>query len=201
MKKTQNQNTTPPPAQDHEAVVRASTLAAHAAEMENISTIYERFERATRNIETGAIDAANLSRELGLNLQALCGHEQISFQFWQNNCEGKLKFDFDSAKMFCSIARKLPQPAKSLPEAVSYIQPALVASGFLEVPERTGEQEASFVNPFQKFLKYLTCLGQPYKKLLLDRPMKNWTRGQLESFTSETLWIVEEREKAERLLS
>lgn len=164
-----------------------------------IAKSYAQFEAAIKQSQSSIINSANLAREIGIHLQTKCGHEQVGFDFWQKYCEGKQPFDFEAAKMFVSVANKMEKPAKTINEAVQYVQLALVAGGLLELPEREEAQKRASVSLFEKWLGEIVKIRQPFGKLTKDWPMDSWNKTALDKFLSETEWLVEERARAEKL--
>lgn len=172
---------------------------AMSAELFKINQVFEKFDAAAKSISSGTIQSANLAREIGLHLQTLCGHEQMKLSFWQTHCEKALRFKFESAKLFISVANKMTEPAKTLNDAVPFVQTILQADGILLLPERTETQQRATISVFQKVLAEITMIRVGYKKALKERPMEQWEANALDSFLSETGWIAEERDRAAKL--
>lgn len=171
------------------------------AEISTINQAYRDFLKSTQSIEKSTIDSANKAREIGIHLQTLCGHEQISLSFWNSRCVNQTAFDFETAKIFIATAKKMPKPAQSLKEAVPFIQTMLVAGDLLQMPERAGSQSLSPLNPVQRFFNEFTLMRQPWQKITRTKPIEQWESGELEQFISETEWLSDEREKAKQLLT
>jgi hypothetical protein len=150
---------------------------------------FEKFTEDATSVEEKTVSMANRARKIGLHLMSFTGHEQISFDFWQKHCDGKLPFKFETAKMFVSVARGMEKPAKTLTEAVKWIQDILRGAGILELPSREENQVAVAVNVLQKFFKELTCLSQPFKKMEKEFPIEAWTKRQVETGLAETEWL------------
>lgn len=182
-------------------IERAGALKTAAAPVEfgTMAKVYEQFDTAAKGIESNSISASNLARKLGIHLQALCGHEQIKFSYWQSHCEGKLPFNYESAKLFVAVARKMPRDAQTIAEAVHFVQMVLVADQSLELPQRTERQLASPISPIQRFLAEMTLIRQPFQKSIRALPMEQWEPAALDTFLTETEWLSTEREKAQRL--
>ena len=171
-----------------------------AKEIDEILKAYESVEAETDVMKSSSVKAANGCRKVGILLQTLCGHEQISFQFWQNNC-AKLaaKFDYDNAKIFIAIARRMPDPAKTIADAAPVTQLIFQSVGLLELAERTEEHNAAPVGVFQRFLSNVTVIRQLWKKALREKPVTEWGEMERESFLNETQWIADERMEIEKL--
>ena len=165
------------------------------AELAVIEKAYAKFSETADAVAKDTVLMANVAREIGIHLQTLSGHEQVSFEFWQKHCEGKLPFKFDAAKMFVSVARGMEKPARSLTEAAKWIQQILAAEGHLELPSREENQVAVSVSIMQKFFKELTCLSQPWKKLESENPIEGWTKKQVDTGLAETEWLSVARDR------
>jgi len=174
-------------------------MQSNRAEFDEIKQTHDKFNAATKGIENSAIDAANFARQLGIHLMVLCAHEQIKFDFWQKHCEGKLPFSYDNAKMFVAIAKKMPEPATNLTEAIHLVQMALLAGNLLAEPERTESQTANTIPLLQRFVNEFTTIRQQFTKITRDEPMEKWELKRLRLFLSETEWFWKEREKAQQL--
>jgi hypothetical protein len=180
----------------------ALKVKSNAAEFKTIGATYKKFDVAANGIKTNAIDAANLARELGIHLQTLAGREILSDKqgkfLWDEHFAKHLPFSYDNANMFVSVARKMTAPAKTLNEAVQFVQQALIADNLLQLPERAESQSRSAISVMEKFLAQMTLVHQPFKKILAQKPMETWDKTALNKFLSETEWIAEERERAEK---
>ena len=167
--------------------------------IETLNRVWEQFDTVAKDIATRTVESANLARELGLHLQAFCQHEQVTFEFWKTHCDGKLKFSFESAKTFMSVARKMEAPAAGLREAAPFVQTLLQADGILILPERTNIQTASTVSVLQKFFAKITLMRADFKKALRERPMESWKPADHAAFASECAWLVAELARSTKL--
>ena len=176
---------------------------AAGAEYQKITAVHNRFEVATKGIERNAILAANSARELGIHLQALAGREIISDRqgrfLWEEKFAAHLPFSYESACMFVAISRKMPEPVRTIEEAVQFVQQALIADNLLQLPERGEQQSRSAIGIMEKFLMQITLVRQPFSKALKERPMETWDVEALDKFLSETEWVDVERKRAEEL--
>lgn len=153
-----------------------------------------------RSMEKDCIASSNACRAVGIRLQALCGHEQISFEYWQkNNCSKQLPFDFNAAKMFIGIARKLPEKVTTIEQAAPFTQLCFQAGNLLELPERTEQQRAIGGGILQKFFGEITIVRKDFAKAIRQCPMEKWGRPEINSFLKDTQWLADERTKAEKL--
>lgn len=169
-----------------------------------IAADYEVAKKAAAKMESSCIASANACRAVGIRLQTLCGHEQISFEFWvKYSCAEKLPFGFDAAKMFISIARKLPDEVKSIEEAAPFTQLYFFALNLLEAPAREEQQKAISVSVIQKFIGQLTTIRQLYSKSIRQCPVNQWSDSLINDVLNDSAWykleiIKIEAEKADR---
>lgn len=173
---------------------------ADIAEVPLILKEWANFHGAAQDIQSGTINGANSSRAIGIHLQTWCGKENISFMFWKTHCEKVLPFDFDAAKFFMSVARKMSKKAETIAEAWPFSQQCLTFDGLLPLAERTGPQHRNPIPPLQKLFCQFAMLRKPFKKINGEIPMDDWDREDVRLFLSETEWLADEREKAELLL-
>jgi hypothetical protein len=146
------------------------------------------------------VEVANLCREIGLHLQTACNHEQINLDFWNNNdCEKQLGFDFNAAKIYIAIARKLPKKIKSPDEAAPFVQLLFQAGGLLELEERGERQNRITVSVMQKFLAEVTIVRKDFEKVVRQIPIADWSETMRQSFIADTQWIQDRREEVKAL--
>jgi hypothetical protein len=172
---------------------------AAVVEVETINKSLEQFGKLCHTMEKTTIDAANKSREIGIHLQTMCGHDQLPFSFWKSHCEGKIDCTFEQAKNHISIAKKMPNPVETIAEAAALFQTLMFAGNLLESPERDAVQQRSTVSIVERFFKEVTIIRGDFKKALKERPMEDWEPKALDSFLSETEWLSIERDRAEKL--
>lgn len=140
-------------------------------------------------IDSHTVEAANLAREIGIDLQAFFSRETIDHESFAKIKQGALPFDFSAAQKYVAIARAMPQPAKTLAEVSKWIQPILAANGNLELPSRTENQIAIQTPLIEKFFLQLTLLTKPFKKLEQGLPVEEWSQKQVEIGLAETAWV------------
>ncbi len=183
-------------------VERADAMKREAVPVivERIKKAWGNFHAGAQGIKTGAILGANSSLEIGLELQGWCGHENMSFMFWKTNCEKLLPFDFEAAKFFMSVARKMKKKATTIAETWEFAQLVLTVDGALPLAESTGSRHAALIPPLQKLCCQFVMLRKPLQKIMNLAPMETWEQDDVRLFLSETEWLEIERQKAERLL-
>ena len=163
-----------------------------------IAADYEIAKKCAAKMESSCIASANACRSVGIRLQTLCGHEQISFEFWvKNNCADKLPFGFEAAKQFVSIARKLPDEVKTIEEAAPFTQLYFFALNLLEAPARDEQQKAISVSVIQKFIGQLTTIRQLYSKSIRQCPVHQWSDTLIDDVLNDSAWYKHEIIKIE----
>jgi hypothetical protein len=89
---------------------------------EKISIFFRRGKADVRKMRLAAIKLVNSARATGIHLQTLCDRKRMTFSLWQKHCEGKLPFDFESAKLLVSVARRMPAKAKTFADAAPFFR-------------------------------------------------------------------------------
>lgn len=182
---------------DYQERASAMKKTAATSELKVINKSLAEFSGLCKSMGDTTVNAVNKSREIGLHLIALSGHEQLSLEFWQKHCEGNVGCSFDQAKKHVALAHKMPQPAKTLDEAAPHIQGLFFAADLIESPVRTESQHALGINLFQKFLHEVTTIRQTFDKSLREHPMVNWKAKELDSFLADTEYLSVQREQAQ----
>lgn len=153
-------------------------------------------EATSKNIVIGV----NAMREIGLELQSSCGNATMSHTFWQHNFIGKVGFDFETAKHFMAVARKMVKKANKLSDALPCAQLMLIATDEMVMPEREQKQIGNPTPPLQRWFNDFTGFRQMLQKVETVTPMEKWGREGVEQFLAETEWLPKERARAEKLL-
>lgn len=172
---------------------------AQVAEIKTVNESLVEFDSICGEMAKDTIRAANVSREIGLHLITICGHEQLPFDFWRTYCEGKIKCTFDQAKRHIATAHKMPKPAKTIEDAAPFVQSLLFAAKLLEAPMREESQQAITISLFQKSLAAVTIVRQIFEKAFRETPIDKMKPSQLDSFLRDTEWLSTARDKAMRL--
>lgn len=174
----------------YESRAIAKNKDAQVKGIDNILKTYAEVETDTAQMKTVSIKAANGCRKLGIELQTLCGHEQVSFEFWQKNC-GKLakRFDFENAKIFITIARKMDKPAKTIADAAPFTQLIYQAVDLLQLPERTEAGMHSGSGPVQKFFAEIAIIKKDFDKAVRQLPLDKWPLTAKREFVKDSKWL------------
>lgn len=182
--------------EDSAAVMKQKS---QSVEVDTINKSLGEFSAICDDMSADTIRAANKSREIGLHLITLCGHEQVSFEFWRTHCEGKVKCSFDQAKRHVSTAHKMPEPAKTIEDAAPFVQSLLFAAHLLEEPHREESQKALTISLVQKSFAAITVVRQLFEKTWRETPIEKMKASQLDDFLSTTEWLSVARDKAMKI--
>ncbi|MDB6023110.1 MAG: hypothetical protein JWQ04_2967 [Pedosphaera sp.] len=174
------------PRPDYQSRAAAKRKESAIAGIETVNGCLTEFETICGDMANNTIRAANKSREVGLHLLAICDREQLSFEYWQAYCQGKIKCSFEQAKRHVSTAHKIPKLAKTIEEAAPFIQTCLFAANLLEVPERIETHNSVSSGPIQKFFSEVTILRRDFEKAIRQLPMENWNPSVLHSFVKDS---------------
>lgn len=173
---------------------------AEVVEIKTINTALSEFETGCGDMAKVTVHTVNTSRKIGLHLMTMCGHEQISFEFWRAHCEGKIKCTFEQAKSHVAVAHKLPEPAKTIQEAAKVIQTCWLAANLIEMPVREESQRALNISFLQKALAGITTVRATFEKAWREVPIEKMKPSQLSEFLKDTQWLEDARDKAQRLI-
>jgi hypothetical protein len=172
---------------------------ARAAEITVLNKSLGEFKQVCKEMAADTIKAANKSREIGIHLKTVCGHDQLPFEFWRANLEGKIDCDFEQAKRHVATANRMPQPAKTIEEAAPFIQVLFFASNLLEAPVREESQSALSTNQVQVFLDKVNIIRQSFEKAERATPMDKWKPSVIDTFLADTGWLSTLRDKAMKI--
>jgi hypothetical protein len=138
------------------------------------TSILEFQKKCARHAET-QIALTNEARAIGVLLQAWCGHEQMSFEFWQRH-KGELpkQVSFAMLKTFVSIAHRLPDNVDKLAAARRVWQQTFESVGLLEIPERTETQKAGSVPRYTELVNRLGIVRGVLAEWNRDEPFETW---------------------------
>lgn len=167
----------------------SKTLARTTA-LETIKAEYPQFLLSEASAEREIIAFVNQAARIGNLLAEAAGHEHIEFKFWKEHCQ-ELPFNIEAGKKFISIAKKLPKPAATFAEASAAMQQTFFASGLLEEPERTEQQNANPNSPLVVLTNKLTDIKERVQKWIEDEPIASWSNSRKASVRAELEWTVE----------
>ena len=100
------------------------------------------------DVAGGYVKLANIGRRIGIMLQALCKHDQISFAFFQA-FDGQLPkgMDYNAAKKCVKLANAMPDEAKTVDDIRKAAQLCFEITGITDEPKRLEQQISREVSP------------------------------------------------------
>lgn len=151
------------------------TLAAEVTPA-TIGAAIVAFQNKCNGHAEAQISLTNEAREIGLLVQAWCGHEQLSFEFWQRHrSELPKEVSYSMLKTFVSISHRLPSKADKLEDARRVWQQTFESVGLLEITERTEAHKSSAVTRYTKLINQLGVLRNLLVDWNRDEPFESWS--------------------------
>jgi hypothetical protein len=200
---------------DYDEMARRQQSQAADKLLDQIKTDEKTIRVDCEQIHYLCTEVARAILRQGEALQALCGHEQISFAFiksveaklpWGGNLKGdeRTRAIFETAKkrvaLTCKIDGKISSWEAVNPEARKCILHQL---DLLSICERSeiGDGDAPIpADSLTHFLKDLLSMKQKMQKCWRETPLESRTREQVRIFLEETEWIESERRRARQVL-
>lgn len=163
---------------------RAAAMSSEAipSALADIADIDVRFEKAVRAASRNLLDAANLSREAGIKLQALCGHEQMTFGFFESHCDGYFPLSFSRVQFHIKIARAHREVLTDFPQLAGDIQAMLITADMIEIARRAEPQTASETSVSQFVIHSVSSWIPKFKKAFEDDPIEQWVEDDIDDF-------------------
>lgn len=174
---------------------------AQKALLEGIDRDWSAAEEAAKRIASRTIFAINKLRSCGMKLQQLCGHEQLSMDFFVRIKDRLPKtMHYTGARAAVHVANKLAQDVETIQEARA-VQKDLF-EGLLDCrePKRLVQQTSHERNFWNDFVASAASFAGLFDKLE-DEPMENWGQEKLRKFVETTEPIAMKHHKAAELLS
>lgn len=156
-----------------------------------------------KSCEEMGIEFVNLLYSCGIKLQDVSHHNILSFEFYERQMRaGNLPKDMTwlGCKRCLSLARGMPGPAKTIQDAMRWMQMSFEAIGDCSPPRRLTEQIAHDYNPWNEFTSRIAKVTSLFSELSPE-PMVRWPRHKIEKFVETTRPVVEKHEEAKRLLA
>lgn len=160
---------------------------------------------ANANAEN-TIRAANLTREMGLELESWIGKEQMRFEqfegfFREHTTELPAWLDANAGRKLIAAHKAHPGEITDLRTAVNVLnQMTFFAVGLLEEPQRTLPQTASGKGFWEKFKTLCGKQREEMRKLEAQLPQSQWSRPMWETVRIETMDAAKLHEKAKEVL-
>lgn len=171
-----------------------------------ITRLGERLLAVANQNAAGTIEAANITRSLGMELSAWLNREQMRFEqfegfFRDHAAELPTWLDSNAARKLIAAHRAHPEEISTLREAVEVMnQMTFFAVGLLEEPKRMLPQTASGITPLEKLKTIWGKEREALEKFEESMPREKWTTQVWQTVFVETKLAAELREEAKKAL-
>lgn len=176
-------------------------------------------KQGRERLEGAVVDIVNAMRRQGEQLQMICGHAQVNFQFvkdlaagpklrlpWGDGSNSKenLQYVFEMARSRVSVTCRVPKEIAAWSDvAVEARRTVLCQMELLQVGSRGLIEDGQAPPPADPLVHIFDDLGRMkhnFMKCVRLEPWEDRSRQQIEDFLSDTEWIAEERAKAKGFL-
>ena len=166
-----------------------------------VSRDWCRVEALVKQSASGEVEAMNLLRVIGINLQAAAQREQIPLTFLEANKDTLPPgLTFRAVKLAVHLATTHREPIRDLGDARAARQMMFGVFSASEIPRRTAKQLARIHDPWSDFVSRAASFAESFAELESD-PMVDWPRERLATFVRETEPIALKYQQAKVLLS
>lgn len=191
--------------EDASAVQRRAAIDADVEKINSLEKVVFEGKHELRNL---IVKVVNAEIEQGSALQRICGHQQVNFSFIKEMAErlpwgDKTKTALEVASGRVSLARLFenkPVTWKDISE--KHEMKCVLQQVELLMPGTRGDADLA-TEPLPQFTVFLAGFSkfkQVLQKCWAEKPLEQRSKTQLESFVSDTMWIVEEHAKAQKIL-
>lgn len=159
---------------------KAAALTGHFAVIAEKATA---LEASSRTIQSTTIDAANLTREIGQELQFALNKQQLRFEefekFFRDHAAALPGWlDSKAAHKLITAAKKFPEPITDLKSAMIVLEDmTFFAVGLMEEPKRTLTQTAQSQAPLEKVIGVWSKLDETLTRFKEEYPEDKWDRN------------------------
>jgi hypothetical protein len=180
------------PSASYDESAAKQSAAANEAHFKRICAKAEKLTELSTEIGNGMVTAANLTREIGLELQMVLNKKQIkkenlSFFLRQHETELPKWLDQQSARRFLSAAEQYPEPVKDLAGARNVLeQMTFYAVGLLEEPHRDAIQTAVQTAPLERLVGTWTKYDEAIARFKEQQPEETWDYRTVETLVEAT---------------
>ncbi|MDE2020901.1 MAG: hypothetical protein KGJ13_11245 [Patescibacteria group bacterium] len=177
---------------NYEEIAAKGLTAANKEHFRRIREKSEKLSLLSQDIGRSMVTAANLTRELGLELQMVLDKKQIktenlSFFLRQHEAELPAWLDQAATRKFLSAAEQFPEPVKDLASARNVLeQMTFYAVGLLEEPHRETMQTAVRTAPLEKLVNMWTKYDESIARFREQKPEETWDYKTVETLVEAT---------------
>lgn len=145
-------------------------------------------------ISESKIKLVNLGRRIGIEIQEVCGRDQLAFGFFQGFSQDLPEsLTFEAAKKCVKLANILPEPVKTIEDANRAEQLLLEAAGLVEAPKRLEAHTSRDVAPRTFFFTAFADLRIKVTQKIMD--WEKWDDETREGVRQEVMraekWIAD----------
>lgn len=190
----------------YEASAGQQQRAASSGYAQEISRAHAALLKLTSRVKADTVEAANTTRQIGLQLQAWMNHEQMKFETFEKfvrDHAGELPKGLNSAaaRKFISAHRNYPDDIEDVKTAVAVLtQMTLFAVGIMEEPKRLVTQTASGRGPFESLMTLWAKQREAMQKFTDENPPAKWTENIWRTVLDETKDAADLHEQARQKL-
>jgi len=159
-------------------------LQSKTASLDKLNRDWKKLSELGRAVCDSKIELVNLGREIGIGLQTLCQHEQMSLSFFET-IKKQLPdgFNYLAVQKCIHIAIALPEPARTIDEANHVESQTMLALGLIDQPHRTAIQTRHDSTPDTAI--FMTFAAAKDKLFRQFEASGQWTESTKESVRRE----------------
>jgi hypothetical protein len=174
---------------------------AHKALLTGIGRDWKAVEEAATEAGKQTVVAVNRMRACGDKLKQLCGHDQITLEFYSTvKSQLPKSMQFTAARSAVHISNRLSADVNTVQEAMAVQRELFTALDEYREPKRLAQQTAHDVNPWSELVSKAMGFTAFFGQLMEDEPMEAWGQDKLSNFVSTTNPIVDANTAAKALL-
>jgi hypothetical protein len=150
------------------------------ASLQKLARDWKKLSDLGHSVCDSKIKLVNLGREIGIGLQTICQHEQMSLSYFETiRTQLPEGFTYTAVQKCIHIANALPEPAKTIEQANHVEAQTMLALGLIEQPHRTAIQNRHESTPDTAiFMALASAKDKLFKQL---ETSKDWTASTKES--------------------
>jgi hypothetical protein len=178
---------------------RALATAAETALIEAAAKTWAEAQVIVLRVKKDELCAINKLRDVGIALREACGHEQMSFDWWQSRREKLADLGFKPARFCVHLANKFESPIKTIEEAKAARQMLFVALDEQAQSRRIEAQSSHERNPFSEFVSVVARADSLFADIG-GSGMSEWGQDKLKLFVATVEPIAQKYQQAVELL-
>ena len=180
---------------------RSLDTKAHRELLKGIARDWAAASTAAKTAGQQTVIGINRMRACGEKIKLLCGHDQISLDFYTSVATLLPKeMRFEAAKRAVHISNKLADDVHTPQEALAAQRDLFTATMECAEPRRLTDQVAHESNPWSELISKANGFTVFFGQLEEDEPMEKWSDEKLRSFVTNTKPIATAYQAAEALL-